>query len=214
MILIPKAMKILKILLLSFILLNPILSNGVFPGRGLSSNVSRVISRLKDMHYTVEGGRRFHIGLKKNESVRYVITVPVYLSKTAIGIATDENVKKVRMVLFSQLNEESRERAFDGEEIESRYYIKEISDKSYHYIVEITLLESSADNEYSSVDLLVAFAPLTLRTAEDIKDFYYDHAGEREFYSDPIRARNAGRQRSDTGRIPCTALDYGRTCVR
>ncbi len=206
-------MKILKILLLSFILLNPILSNAVFPGRGLGANVSRVISRLNDMHYTVEGGRRFHIGLKKNESVRYVITVPVYLSKTAFGVATDENVKKFRMVLFSQLNEEAKERAFDGEEIESRTYVKEISDKSYHYVVELTLLESSADNEYSSLDLLVAFAPMPLKTEQEIKDFYYDHE-EKEFYSDPIRAMNAGMRRSDTGRIPCTALDYGRTCIR
>jgi hypothetical protein len=100
MILIPKAMKILKALLLSFILLNPILSMAVFPGRGLAANVSRVTSQLKARHYTVEGGRRFHIGLKKNESVRYIVTAPVYLSKTAIGIATDENVKKVRVVLF------------------------------------------------------------------------------------------------------------------
>ena len=207
-------MKIIKVLFLSLILLSPILSNAVFPGRSLAANVNRVTSQLKDKHYTVEGGRRFHIGLKKNESVRYVITVPVYLSKTAIGIATDENVNKVRMVLFTQLNEESREHAVDGEEIESRAYIKDISDKSYHYVVEITLLDSATANEYSSVDLLVAFAPMPLKTAEELKDFYYDHTDEKEFYSDPIRARNAGWRRSDTGRIPCTALDYGRTCIR
>ena len=118
------------------------------------------------------------------------------------------------MVLFTQLNEESREHAVDGEEIESRAYIKEISDKSYHYVVEITLLDSATANEYSSVDLLVAFAPMPLKTAEELKDFYYDHTDEKEFYSDPIRARNAGWRRSDTGRIPCTALDYGRTCIR
>jgi hypothetical protein len=206
-------MKILNILVLSLLLLHPIFSNAILPGRGLSANVNRVISQLKDKQYTIEGGRRFHIGLKKNESVRYVITTPIYLSKTAIGIATDENVKKFRMVLFSRFEEETREHAFEGEEIDSRVFVKEISEKSYHYTVEITLLESSADNEYSSVDLLVAFAPMPIKTAEDIKDFYYDH-DEKEFYSDPIRARNAGWRRSDTGRIPCTALDYGRTCIR
>jgi hypothetical protein len=207
-------MKNLILLLLSSISFYSICSMTAFPGRNLAANVNRVTARLNEKNYTVEGDRRFHIGLKKNESVRYVITVPVYLSKTAIGVATDENVKKVRIVLYSQLNRESKERSFYGEDIESSAYINEITEKSYHYVVELTLLDSASNNEYSSVDLLVAYAPLPIKTEEEVKDFYYNHTEEVEFYSDPIRARNAGWRRSDTGKIPCTALDYGRTCIR
>lgn len=190
------------------------LSMAVLPNRSLATNVNRVTNRLKDMNYTIEGGRRFHIGLKKNESVRYVITAPIYLSKTAIGIATDENVKKVRMVLFSQMSPDAKEHAIEGDEIESPTYIKEIADKSYHYIVEVTLLDSKVEREYSSVDVLVAFAPMQLATKEEIKDFYYDHVGEVEYYSDPMRAKESRNRRSDTGSIPCSGIDYGRTCAR
>ncbi|HMV43831.1 MAG TPA: hypothetical protein PK079_20300 [Leptospiraceae bacterium] len=203
-----------KSIAILLIVLSPICSMAILPGRSLSANVSKVVNRLKEKNYTIEGGRRFHIGLKKNESVRYVITVPVFLSKTAIGIATDENVNKVRVVIFSQISSEGKERAIEGEDIESSNYIKEITDKSYHYIVEVTLLDTKLDQGYSSVDVLVAYAPMQLATKEDVKDFYYEHTGEIEYYSDPIRAKQAGYRKSDTGRIPCSAIDYGRTCVR
>jgi hypothetical protein len=207
-------MKYLKLLLIFCLSTDSAFPMGIFPRRGLSANVSKVTSQLKDKNYTIEGSKRFHIGLKKNESVRYVVTVPVYLSKTAIGIATDENVKKVKIVLFTQLNKESKERSFFGEEIESGTYINEISEKSYHYVVELTLLDSTSNAEYSSVDLLVAHAPIPITTVQEVKDFYYDHTGEVEFYSDPIQAREAGWRRSDTGRVPCTASEYGRSCIR
>ncbi|HNK58529.1 MAG TPA: hypothetical protein PLL86_20120 [Leptospiraceae bacterium] len=118
------------------------------------------------------------------------------------------------MVIFSQISSEGKERAIEGEDIESSNYIKEITDKSYHYIVEVTLLDTKLDQGYSSVDVLVAYAPMQLATKEDVKDFYYEHTGEIEYYSDPIRAKQAGYRKSDTGRIPCSAIDYGRTCVR
>lgn len=207
-------MKILVFLLFTGLSFTSLFSMAIFPGRGLSANVDRVTSQLKDKKYTIEGDRRFHIGLRKNESVRYIITVPVYLSKTAIGIATDENVKKVKIVLYSQFDKDSQERSFFGEEIESAVYVKELTEKSYHYVVELTLLDSAAKNDYSSVDILFAYAPLPIKTEKEVKDFYYEHTGEIEFYSDPIRAREAGWRRSDTGRVPCTYNEYGRSCIR
>ena len=55
---------------------------------------------------------------------------------------------------------------------------------------------------------------MPLKTAQDIKDFYYDHTGEVEYYSDPVRAKKAGNKKSDTSRIPCTNVEYGITCTR
>ena len=98
----------MKNLVLLLLLFTPILANGVYPKRGMSYNVAKVSTQLKDKNYTVEVGRRFHIGLQKNESVKYVITVPVLLSNTAIGIAADENVKKLRVVIYTQLNSDSK----------------------------------------------------------------------------------------------------------
>lgn len=203
-----------NLIFISVLILSLFLSMAVVPGKGLSVNVNKVIAQLKDKNYTVEAGRRFHIGLKKNQSVKYVVTAPVYLSKTAIGIAADENVKKLRIVIFKQLNKESDEVSIFGEDIDSPAYIKEISEKSYHYVVELTLLDSASEDNYSSVNIIVAYAPMPLRTAQDIKDFYYDHTGEVEFYSDPIRARKAGNKKSDTAKVPCINAEYGKTCIR
>ena len=211
-------MKIILFVLfyIAFPLYIPLLSGGIYPKKGITNNVTSVVSDLKSKGYILEPKSQFHIRLKPKESVRYIITSPFYLSNAALGIATDESVKKVQILLYTLSGrDDSRGLLVAGEESESTIYFKEIKERSYYYMVEITLLDSQNISDYSSIDLLYGFKSMNLAKEDPVtKEIYYNHADEKILFSSPNPKSNREKPTpSDSGRVPCSSFDYGRNCM-
>ena len=196
-------------------LILPLISGGLSPKRGLVGNVSNITTELKSKGYILEPKSQFHIKLKPNESVRYIITAPFFLSNTLVGIAGDDTVKKIKVLLYTLSGrDDSKGRLVAGDETENNLYLKEIQDRSYYYMVDITLLESSI-SEYSSIDLLYGFKAMALAKEDPVtKEIYYEHTDEKYLYS---QSRGNSKKEtptpSDSGRVPCTNFDYGKNCM-
>jgi hypothetical protein len=191
-------------------------AGGLSPKKSQSALVTGIVSDLKSKGYLLEPKSQFHIKLKVNESVRYIITSPFFLSNTMVGIASDETVKKIKVLIYTLSGrEDSKGRLVEGEESSSNIYLKEIKERSYYYMVEITLLESY-DNEYSSIDMMYGFKALNF-TKEDskIRENYYEHSDEKYLYETSNKAKQAKEKPtpSDTGKIPCTTFDANRSCI-
>jgi hypothetical protein len=199
-----------------FSLCNPLFSGGIYPKRGITNNVSSVVSDLKSKGYILEPKSQFHIRLKPKESVRYIITSPFYLSNAALGIATDESVKKVQILLYTLSGrDDSHGLLVAGEESENTIYLKEIKERSYYYMVEITLLDSQSTTDYSSIDLLYGFKSMNLAKEDPVtKEIYYNHTDEKILFSSPNpKSKKEKPTPSDSGGVPCTSFDYGRNCM-
>ena len=212
---------IIKIILfvlfyIAFPLYVPLFAGGIYTKKGITNNVISVVSDLKSKGYILEPKSQFHIRLKPKESVRYIITSPFYLSNAALGIATDESVKKVQILLYTLSGrDDSRGLLVAGEESESTIYLKEIKERSYYYMVEITLLDSQSLSDYSSIDLLYGFKSMNLAKEDPVtKEIYYNHTDEKILFSSPNPKSNKEKPTpSDSGRVPCTSFDYGRNCM-
>lgn len=208
--------KIVLICMAFLSLSSSLLAGGIYPKRGITSNVTSVVSDLKAKGYILEPKSQFHIRLKPKESVRYIITSPFYLSNAALGIATDESVKKVQILLYTLSNrDDSRGLLVAGEESENTVYFKEIKERSYYYMIEITLLDSQNLTEYSSIDLLYGFKSLNLAKEDPVtKEVYYNHVDEKILFNSPNPKSNKEKPTpSDSGRVPCTNFEYGRNCM-
>ncbi len=213
-----KSLKIIHFVLiyLVFSLYTVLFSGGIYPKRGITNNVSSVVSDLKSKGYILEPKSQFHIRLKPKESVRYIITSPFFLSNAALGIATDESVKKVQILLYTLTGrDDSRGLLVAGEESESTIYLKEIKERSYYYMVEITLLDSLNATDYSSIDLLYGFKSMNLAKEDPVtKEIYYNHTDEKILFNTPNPKSNKEKPTpSDSGGVPCTNFDYGRNCM-
>jgi hypothetical protein len=191
-------------------------AGGLSPKKGQGGAISSILSVLKSKGYILEPKSQFHIKLKTGESVRYIIASPFYLTNTMVGVAGDENVKKFRILLYSLSDrEDPKGRLVEGEEVVSNLFIKEIKERSYYYMIEITLLETSF-NEYSSIDLMYGFKSMQL-VKEDpkIKENYYDHSDEKYLYNS-LQKGKIGKEKptpSDSGKVPCTTFDANRSCM-
>jgi hypothetical protein len=208
---------ITRFLLYFIFLMNPsIQAGGLAPKKSQSTLVSGIVSDLKSKGYLLEPKSQFHIKLKVNESIRYIITSPFFLSNTMVGIASDETVKKFK-VLFYTLSgrEDSKGRLVEGEESSSNIYLKEIKERSYYYMVEITLLESH-NSEYSSIDMMYGFKALNFAKEDSkIRENYYEHSDEKYLFEPSNKAKQAKEKPtpSDTGGVPCTTFDANRSCM-
>jgi hypothetical protein len=208
---------ITKFVLYFLFLMNPSLqSGGLSPKKSHSTLVSGVVSDLKSKGYLLEPKSQINIKLKVNESVRYIITSPFFLSNTIVGIASDETVKKIK-VLFYTLSgrEDTKGRLVIGEESSSNIYLKEIKERSYYYMVEITLLESQ-NIDYSSIDMMYGFKALNFAKEDSkVRENYYDHSDEKYLIEHANKAKQAKEKPtpSDTGGVPCTTFDANRSCM-
>ncbi len=191
-------------------------AGGLSPRKSQSGAISSILSELKSKGYILEPKSQFHIKLRNSESVRYIIASPFYLSNTMLGVAGDENVKKFRILLYTLSGrEDTKGRLVEGEEVVSNLFIKEIRDRSYYYMIEITLLET-AFNEYSSIDLMYGFKSMQLAKEDPkIRENYYDHSDEKYLYNSHQleKFKKEKPTPSDSGRVPCTTFDANRSCM-
>lgn len=199
---------LIKFIILSLILPNLLVAGALFPIRGAKG----MLSEMKSRGYLPGPKSQFLIKLKKGESVKYIITVPFYLSETAVGVVGETSVKRMK-VLVSTLSsrEDNKGRLIVGEEVESNLFVTEIKEKSYYYLVEISLEESDGDG-YNSIDLIYGFKTIALAKEDPVtKEIYYDHSDEKLLFSKPKKRETPTP--SDTGRSPCTTFDHGKNCM-
>lgn len=195
------------------ILLTILFSSGIYPGALFPiRGVSGILSEMKSKGYMPGPKSQFHVKLKQGESVRYIITVPFYLSETAVGIMGESTVQKMKVLIYTLSGRDDiKGRLILGDEVSSNFYIKEIKEKSYYYMVEITL-EEGRSQDYISIDLVYGFKASALAKEDPVtKEVYYEHSDERIIFSSP-KKRDTPTP-SDTGRNPCTTFDMGRNCI-
>lgn len=198
-----------KILYIFLILLPLNLHPGaLFPIRGAKG----ILAEMKSKGYLPGPKSQFHIKLKQGMSVKYVITVPFYLSQTAVGVVGEASVQKMKILISTLSNrEDNTGRLIAGEEVTSNLYISEIKERSYYYLIEVSLEESNKE-DYTSIDLIYGFKSQALAKEDPVtKEIYYDHSDEKILFSSPKKRETPTP--SDTGKTPCTSFDYGKNCM-
>ncbi|MDX1957139.1 MAG: hypothetical protein SFU98_01130 [Leptospiraceae bacterium] len=142
----------------------------------VSRNAGVVKDRLQGKGYKLEP-KQFQFVLSKGQIVRFVIKAPAYISKTAIGIADDGTVKKMKILIFKMNSKDDKEATLlDGLYDTEDYFLYEILEKAYYYLIEIRLIEAAKTESGSLVELFHGFS---IPEKQVIKPFDY-HTDERE----------------------------------
>ncbi|MCB1140934.1 MAG: hypothetical protein H7A24_06720 [Leptospiraceae bacterium] len=205
----------LSTLVLACLITAGMYGGNLYPRLTINENRDQLISKLKKEGYVLEPKSRIRFKISPGESVRYIITPPFYLSGTAIGIAGDDSVQKMKVLAYTlDSRDDNSGTLFFGEDISNSYFFTTLSKRAYFYMIEITLIESQ-DKLPASIDFLYGFKTIQLSKEDpDLKEVYYDHSDESNLFKDPTRMPREKPIPSDTGRNPCYSVDHGVTCVK
>ncbi|MEM7182237.1 MAG: hypothetical protein AAF518_15085 [Spirochaetota bacterium] len=134
-----------------------LVGSGSSPKANLKANLAKAKLNLQDKNYVVEP-RKFFIPLKKGYKVDYIITTPSYLAKTAIAVVNNGLANRVKILIYKMREKfaGSRKLIFGGM-LKSDYMVKELSDKSYFYLVEIEMMEVANNTAEARVELIHGF---------------------------------------------------------
>jgi hypothetical protein len=209
-----KSKILLSLLSLITIVSYPIFSGGIYPTYQLNEIKQNLIKDLKKKGFLLEPKSQIRFKLKPGEAVRYIVTPPFYLAKTAVGVAVEDKIQKIKILTYTLSSKDDLQGTLvDGREITKSSFLFTLEENAYFYMIEITVLES-LDNDYGSVDFLYGFKTQQLIKESSLqREFYYNHSDEEGVYKDP-NAKNKTPSPSDTGNTPCFNFDQFKNCVR